>query len=177
MDIVIERLTVRPPADGDAEFMLELLNDPDFIANIGDRGVRTVDAAREYLMKRAPGSMPHPALGFYVVSIRSRETPIGICTLLKRDHLDAPDLGFAFLPAFRSQGYAFESSRAFRDFALRELHTSRLLAIALTTNTPSAKLLARLGFTVERTMPDENGKELSVYVHHAPTSRGMQESD
>ena len=169
MVLTTERLTVRAPADGDAEFMNVLLNDPDFIANIGDRDVRTPDAAREYLFKRAPGSFAHAALGFYVVLLRETETAIGICTLLKRDHLDAPDLGFAFLPAYRSQGYAFESSLAFRDFALRELQTSRLLAIALTTNIPSARLLRRLGFVVERTMPDEKGKELSVYAYRKPT--------
>jgi ribosomal-protein-alanine N-acetyltransferase len=166
VELVTERLTVRAPADGDAAFMHALLNDADFIANIGDRGVRTADAARDYLMKRAPGSMSHPALGFYVVARRSDETAMGICTLLKRDHLDAPDLGFAFLPAFRSQGYAFESSLAFRDFALGALQTSRLLAIALTTNVPSARLLGRLGFSCERTMPDDSGKDLGVYEYH-----------
>lgn len=137
--------------------MLTLLNDPDFIAHIGDRGVRTVADAASYIERGPRASYAEHGFGLWLVELLDPLTPIGICGVLKREALPDPDIGFAFMPAYRSRGYAFEAASAVRDFARDTLGLPRLLAIVSPDNASSIRLLARLGFTFEQTivMPDE----------------------
>ena len=148
--LATERLTIRLIDEADAPFILELLNDPSFIRNIGDRHVRTPDEARKYIRKGPLASYDRHGFGLWLVEMKSEGTPIGICGLLKRDVLDAPDIGFAYLPAFQSKGYGFEAARAVLDHARNALGLPRILAIVNADNEPSARLLEKLGMRFER---------------------------
>src|SRR5260370_11071539 len=108
MILETERLKLRRLSLDDTEFVLRLLNEPSFIQNIGDRGVRTVDDARGYIVKGPITSYEKFGFGLCMVETRSPSAPIGICGLLKRDVLDAVDIGYALLPEVCSQGYALE---------------------------------------------------------------------
>jgi len=143
------RLALRELTKTDAPFMLQLLNEPSFIRNIGDRGVRTLDDAREYITNGPQASYARFGFGLDLVELRPARTPIGICGLLKRDQLPEPDIGFAFLPAYWSQGYALEAAAAVRDHARDGLELPRLLAIVSPSNAGSIRLLERLGFSYE----------------------------
>jgi RimJ/RimL family protein N-acetyltransferase len=129
--------------------MLGLLNEPSFIRNIGDRGVRTVEDARDYIMRGPIASYARFGFGLYLVQLKALLLPIGICGILKRDELPEPDIGFAFLPAYWSQGYALEAAAAVRDYARDTLDLPRLLAIVSPSNDTSIRLLERLGFSFE----------------------------
>jgi RimJ/RimL family protein N-acetyltransferase len=147
MDIVeTERLRLRTitPDDADVAFHLALLNDPAFIEHIGDRGVRTMDESRRYIVE-GPVAM-HEKLGhsMYVVELKDSRTPIGMCGLIKRDFLEYVDIGYAFLPSFRGCGYAIEAARATVAHA-RALGITRLAGITTPTNTASIQLLEKLG--------------------------------
>lgn len=110
--IETERLLLCRLTGDDAPFILELLNQPSFLRYIGDKGVRTLDHAREYIRKGPADSYERRGFGLYLVKLRDGAVPIGICGLVKRDALEDVDVGFAFLPAFWSQGYALESASA-----------------------------------------------------------------
>ena len=140
------RLAVRLLTEDDAPFMLALLNEPSFIQNIGDRGVRTIADARAYVALGPMASYDRFGFGLYLVELKAPAAPIGICGILKRDELPEPDIGFAFLPAYWSQGYALESATAVRDYARDGLRLPRLLAIVSPANAGSIRLLERLGF-------------------------------
>ena len=141
-----ERLALRRLEPHDAPFILALLNDPGWIRYIGDRGVRTVEAAREYLEARMLAQYEKYGFGLWLVESRPGGEPMGICGLVKRDNLPDPDLGFAFMPGYRGKGYAYESALAVRDHATRALGIPRLLAITSPANHASARLLRKLGF-------------------------------
>jgi [ribosomal protein S5]-alanine N-acetyltransferase len=141
------RLELRRLCEDDAPFMLELLNDPSFIRNIGDRGVRTAGEARDYISQGPMASYARFGFGLYLVERREPRTPLGICGILKRDQLPEPDIGFAFLPAYWSQGYAREAADAVKAHARDTLALPRLLAIVSPTNDSSIRLLEKLGFT------------------------------
>jgi RimJ/RimL family protein N-acetyltransferase len=145
-----ERLTVRRIRVADAGFMLALLNDPGFLANIGDRGVRTIEQAEAYIAERAPASFQEQGLGFYRVALRDTDEPVGIVSLLRREGLDGPDLGFSILARHVRRGYAWEAAAALMDHARDRLALPHLLAFTAPDNIASARLLAKLGFRETR---------------------------
>jgi RimJ/RimL family protein N-acetyltransferase len=145
-----DRLSLRHLTVDDAAFMLELLNDPSFIRNIGDRGVRTEEQARRYVLDGPVDSYARHGYGLYLVELRSTGEPIGICGLVKRDYLDDPDVGFAFLPRFWLQGYARESAAAVKEYAFGVLGVPRVVAITSTDNTGSMRVLERIGLRFDR---------------------------
>jgi RimJ/RimL family protein N-acetyltransferase len=144
-----ERLTLRRLELGDAEFILGLLNDPSFLRFIGDKGVRTVEDAREYLTKGPIASYERFGFGLFLTERKEDGVPIGICGLLKRDSLKDADVGFAFLPQFRAKGYGFESASAVMALARNELGLARVVAITSPENEASACLLEKLGMKFE----------------------------
>jgi len=157
------RLRLRRLTEADGSFYCRLANDPDWLRNIGNRNLPTPEAAAEFIRaKTLPG---YEALGFgmYLVESSADGTPLGLAGLVKRDTLPGPDIGFAFLPEHRGQGYALEAARAVVDHA-RTLGMARLLAIVSPHNTPSSRLLEKLGFALEGRRPvGANGEELLVY--------------
>jgi len=140
-----QRLRIRPFTREDAAFMLALLNDPGWIANIGDRGVRTVDAARDYIQTRMIAMYQRVGYGMWVVELKSTGEAIGTSGLVKRDSLEHTDIGFAFLEGHRGQGYALEAARATLDYALHPLALGKIVAIVSQGNQPSIRLLEKIG--------------------------------
>ena len=150
--VVTERLILRTLVLEDAAFILELVNDPDWLRYIGDRGVRTLDDARGYIEK-GPLDM-HARYGFslYRVELKSDGTPIGLCGLIKRDTLPEVDLGFAFLARYRGRGYAREAAEATLAHARNALGLKHILAIVSPGNKRSIALLEKLGFSYEKNL-------------------------
>jgi RimJ/RimL family protein N-acetyltransferase len=145
-----ERLLLRPFTVDDAQFVVGLLNEPSFLRYIGDKKVRNLDDARQYILNGPVASYERNGFGLYLVERREPHAPIGMCGLLKRDELPEPDIGFAFLPAAWGQGFAFESAAAVLQDADERLRLQRILAITSLDNDASIKLLERLGFKFER---------------------------
>ncbi len=144
MMIETERLLLRHLTFEDAPFILDLLNDPDWIKHIGDRGVRNLADARRYIADGPMKMLARHGFGLQVVELGG--VSIGLCGLLKRDCLDCPDLGFALLPEYRGKGYAFEAATGVCGYAQGTLNMSTILAISSPNNVTSAALLGRLKF-------------------------------
>lgn len=158
------RLSLRQMSVGDAEFMLALLNDPSWLRFIGDRGVHTLDDARNYILLGAMANYARLGYGFYLVELKESGTAIGMCGLAKRDYLDHADIGFAFLPAYCGQGYAFEAAAATLQYAQRQLHLPRILATTRVDNLSSSKLLEKLGMRLDQIIMHPDGdRELKLY--------------
>jgi [ribosomal protein S5]-alanine N-acetyltransferase len=139
--LALERLTL-----ADAPFILTLVNDPDWLRYIGDKGVHTLDDARRYLETGPLAMYARDGFGLLRVTLLESGAPIGMCGLLRRDTLPAVDLGFAFLPRHRGQGYAREAAAAVLEHAFGTLGVDRILAIVSFGNTRSEIVLGKLGF-------------------------------
>jgi RimJ/RimL family protein N-acetyltransferase len=137
-------------SEADAPFILDLLNDSDFLRYIGDKGVRTLDDARRYIADGPLASYARFGFGLDVVCLKTGGTPVGICGLLKRDGLPEPDIGFAYREPYRRVGYGYEAANACLSHAREALALTRVLAITSPDNTPSIRLLEKLGFGFER---------------------------
>lgn len=159
------RLILRKMSVDDAAFMLTLLNDPSWLRFIGDRGVRTLDQARDYILQGAMANYARLGYGFYVVELKEMGIAIGMCGLAKRDYLDDADIGFAFLPDYCGHGYAFEAAVATLDFARYQLHLPRVVATTRLDNLPSSKLLEKSGMRLEKKFSHPDGdRELNLYA-------------
>ena len=145
-----ERLILRHFNLDDAPFVLTLLNEPSFLQYIGDKKVRTLDDARQYITNGPRASYERHGFGLYRVELADSNTPIGMCGLLKRDELPDPDIGFAFLPDYWNKGFAFEAATAVLTHAREQLKLHRVLAIVNPDNDASIKLLEKLGLRFER---------------------------
>ena len=160
-----ERLTLRRLSLDDAAFILELLNDPSFLRFIGDKGVRNLEDARQYILKGPIESYQQLGFGIYLVALKTTEVPIGMCGLVKRDALEDVDIGFAFLPEFRSRGYAFESAAAVKDYGLSVLGLRRLLAITNKDNEGSIRVLEKIGMKFDRMIRlTEDSPQIRLYT-------------
>jgi RimJ/RimL family protein N-acetyltransferase len=155
--IETERLSLRLFAETDAEFVFELVNEPGWLQNIGDRGVRNIDDARQFITDKLAGSYERFGFGLYLVELKETGASVGMCGLVKRDSLEDVDIGFAFLEKFWSRGYAFESASAVLDYAQHALGLKRIAAIVSPGNQGSIKVLEKLNLHFERMikMPGE----------------------
>lgn len=145
-----ERLILREFTVEDAEFILALLNEPSFLRYIGDKKVRELEDAGQYILNGPVASYERNAFGLYLVELRESHTPMGMCGLIQREELPDPDIGFAFLPEFWNKGFAFEAATAVLQDARERRRLERILAITSLDNEASIGLLQRLGFTFER---------------------------
>lgn len=150
--IVLEtaRLILRRLTPADAPFILELLNDPDWLRYIGDRGVRTAAQAVDYIESGPAQMYERYGFGLYVTALKEHGTPIGLCGLIRRDFLEDVDIGFAFLPGYRGAGYAHEAVEAVLGYAASALGLGRVVAIVDPANDRSTRLLEKLGLRFER---------------------------
>jgi RimJ/RimL family protein N-acetyltransferase len=149
----------------DAAFVLELLNDPDFIRYVGDRRVRTVDDARNYIVSGPLDSYERFGFGLFLVEQKGSAVSVGICGLLKRPALPEVDIGFAFLPAYRSRGYAGESAAAVMRYAHGDLAIARVVAIANTGNSGSIRVLEKIGLRFDRMVRlSDEAPEVGLYT-------------
>jgi RimJ/RimL family protein N-acetyltransferase len=160
-----DRLLLRWLSTEDAEFILELLNDPSWVQFIGDSGVRTLEDARNYILKGPVEMYARLGFGLYLTELKEEGVSIGICGLIKRDSLEDVDIGFAFLPRFWAKGYAYESASAVMAYGKQALGLKRIVAITSPDNQSSAKLLEKLGLQFERMVRlSHDAQEVRLFV-------------
>lgn len=156
--IETDRLILRPMVEEDAGFILELLNDPSFIQNIGDRKVRTIEQARSYILNGPVKSYEKNGFGLYLVILKETREPIGMCGLIRRANLEDVDIGYALLPKFWSKGYAVEAAQCMKAHARDVIGLERMVAITDPANAGSIRVLEKIGMRFEkmvRLSPDD----------------------
>ncbi len=145
-----ERLVLRRLTTDDAEFIFALVNDPSWLRFIGDRGVRNLQDARDYIRNGPMESYQTHGFGLYLTALKDSNVSIGICGLLKRETLPDADIGFAFLPQFVGKGHAYEAGSAVMAHAKSAFGLSRVVAVTNPDNHGSIRVLEKLGFSFER---------------------------
>jgi len=165
---VAARLRLRELVHGDAAFVLELVNDPAWLRHIGDRNVHSLDDARGYV-DRVRASYEANGFGLWVVEPREGGEALGLSGLIRREHLEHPDLGFAFLERARGRGFAREAAAVVLEVAHARHGLRHVLAITTPENEPSQRVLAHVGFRfVRRGAFDDTSEELCLYGRDLP---------
>ena len=152
-----ERLILQPVKMEDAAFILELYNSPTFIKFIGDRNLRTVEDAENYIKEKFLPHVEKHGFGSFVILRKLDNRTIGNVGIYMRDGLNAPDIGFSFLPKFEGKGYGFEASKKLMEIAFSEFGLKKISAITTKENIASQKLIEKLGLKFQSIvkLPDD----------------------
>ncbi|NQV73560.1 GNAT family N-acetyltransferase [bacterium] len=155
-----DRLTIRELHPSDAGFIVELLNEPAFIQNIGDKNVQTLSDAKDYIRSAGTENYERFGFGMLLASLSVPSTPVGICGLLQRDFLAYPDIGFAYLSRFHNLGLGTEAALAVRQWATTSLGIHKIAAFTVLTNKGSIRVLEKVGFHSlgEQDLPGKYGR-------------------
>ena len=146
----------------DAPFVFELMNTPTWIQFIGDRGIKTLEDAKKYILDKLIKSYADNGFGLYLVKLKEENKSIGMCGLVNRPTLDDVDIGFALMPEYEGNGFGYESATAVLKYAKKELNLKKIVAITVSENQNSIKLLQRIGLHFEK-MIDSDGEELMLF--------------
>lgn len=162
-----ERLQLREFNLEDTPFVIELLNSKGWLQFIGDRNIKTEEQAQNYLINGPLKSYVDNGFGLWLVGRKSDQKPLGMCGIIKRQTLPNPDIGFAFLPEFAGQGYAYEIASAVLLYAKNDLKITKIAAIILPENIKSIRLIEKLQFNFVKTIsfPPEN-EALQLYGNY-----------
>ncbi|HEV7330194.1 MAG TPA: GNAT family N-acetyltransferase [Flavisolibacter sp.] len=160
-----QRLRLREFSLQDASFLIALMNSPGWLQYIGDKDIKTAEAARQYLLNGPIKSYTDNGFGLSLVE-KIDGVPIGMCGIIRRDYLECPDIGFALLPQFTGMGYAYEVANQTLLHAKSQLKLPKVAAITMPQNQSSIKLLEKLGMQCSDTIILPHSKEaLLLYVH------------
>lgn len=166
--IKTERLILREAQLSDKHFFYKLLNTPKWLKFIGDRGIKTLQDAEDYIKDKLIQYYNKNGYGFYVMHLKELQLPIGICGFVKREYLDSQDVGFALLPEFERNGYTYEAAIATIKYGENQLNFNKIYAITSKDNIASQKLLEKLGLKFNSNIDEpSNGEELSLYLKEA----------
>lgn len=155
-----ERLTLRKLNLDDAAFIFEIVNTKGWISNIGDRNIRSLKDAENYISSGPLKSYHENNFGMWIIEKKLDGTPIGLCGLIKRPGLEDIDIGYALLPKHYKQGYALESAKAVLDYGSNYLKIDKIVAICNTDNLDSIRLLNKIGLKIEKTMLIDDKNEV-----------------
>ncbi|AMP97664.1 acetyltransferase [Pedobacter cryoconitis] len=160
------RLHIQAVTLHDAGFILELVNTPGWLKFIGDRNVKTIEDAKNYILKLTTG----PGTNYFLVKLTEQQLPIGVVTFMKRDYLEHHDIGYAFHPDHEGKGYAFEAAKAVLDELKKDPVHPKILATVLRNNVKSIQLLEKLGLSYDKDLMIDN-KDLLLYVINTATNQ------
>ena len=154
-----QRLLLQEVQLTDAPFIFELLNTPTWLKYIGDRGIKNLADAEQYIQKSFRDSYKSNGFGLYKMVLKASKQPIGLCGLVNRPSLEDIDIGFALLPKFAKQGYAYEAANATMDYAWNQLNLTTIVAITSKENTNSQQLLEKIGLQLADVITLEGDEE------------------
>jgi RimJ/RimL family protein N-acetyltransferase len=152
MIVETKRLRIREIAVTDTEFIFRLVNEPSFVSNIGDKGLRSLHDAQRFILEGYWTNQERPGYGMFLAVLKDGGDPIGGCGLLYRKTLDVTDIGFAFLPEYWNRGFAFEAAKAILQYGYTTLEVEKIVGLTSEDNFGSINLLKKLGMDFERTV-------------------------
>lgn len=159
-----ERLIMRPMSLEDGEFILHLYNRPKFIKYIGDRNLKTVSDAQNYIKSRFLPQFEKLGFGNYVIITKEGHHKIGGVGIFEREGLDIVDIGFSLLDEFEGKGYAYEAALKVKSIGMNDFGLQKISAITAKDNFSSQKLIEKLGLKFQKfvNIPDDP-QELMYY--------------
>jgi ribosomal-protein-alanine N-acetyltransferase len=159
-----ERLIIRPMSLDDADLILELYNMPKFIEFIGDRNIKSLSDAENYIKAKFLPQFEKSGFGNYLIVLKEGNQKIGGVGIFEREGLDIVDIGFSVLERFEGKGLMFEAAQKVKSIGMDDFGLTKISAITVKDNFSSQKLIEKLGLKFQKyvTLPNET-EELMYY--------------
>lgn len=158
-----ERLILRPMSLEDADFILDLYNRPKFIQFIGDRNLKTVADAGDYIKNQFLPQFERLGYGNYLMITKEGNHKIGGVGIFEREGLDVVDIGFSLLDEFEGKGYAYEAALKIKSVGMNDFGLTKISAITTKDNFSSQKLIEKLGLRFRKYVTIPNDPEELMY--------------
>ena len=158
-----ERLIIKPTNTEDTEFIFEIMNTPKYHKYIGDRNIKSIEDAENYIKNRMLLQYEKVGFGNFTIILKSDDSKIGFCGIYVRPSLETPDIGFAFFEEYEGKGYAFEAASELKKLAKTEFGLQKLSGITVEYNHSSRKLLEKLGLKFQKKFFMEGDPEELMY--------------
>jgi len=171
------RLNIRQLSVNDAAFVLALTNEPSTIENIGDKGLRSVADAEQFISNGPWTRQQKPGYGQFALELKQTGDLIGVCGILYRVKLDLTDVGFALMPKYWRQGFAFEAASAVMNYGHSVLSVKNIVGLTSDNNTASIMLLKKLGMRFETMVSMSGGGVANIQVYsefHFDSTTGQE---
>lgn len=160
---VTNRLNIEEASFSDAPFIYKLMNSDGWLKFIGDRGIKTLKDAENYIQGSLVEKYKSSGYGLYKLSMKVGKTPIGLCGFVQRDYLNAPDIGFALLPEFEGQGLMFEAASEIIEMGFKKFNLNTIYGITNPDNIRSIHLLTKLGLNRKEIITNPQGEQLLLF--------------
>ncbi|MDR2207241.1 MAG: GNAT family N-acetyltransferase [Flavobacteriaceae bacterium] len=159
-----ERLILKPTGLDDVKLIVQLLNSETFLKYVGDRNVRTLEDAENYIKRRCLPQIEKLGYGNFTIIRKFDNKKLGTCGIFVRNEMENPDIGFAFLPEFEGKGYAFEAANFIKNLGFSDFGMKKIGGITVEYNHRSRKLLEKLGLKfVKKFFMEGDPEELMYY--------------
>jgi RimJ/RimL family protein N-acetyltransferase len=144
--LITKRLILRPYITSDWHRIHAYSADPDF-SKYELWGPNTLEDTHKYVAAMIEQAKAIPRFKFdFAVCLKSNGLLIGSCGIRRETETSlVANLGWAINPEFQNQGFATEAARSVIDFGLNELKLKVIYATCDTRNTPSFKVMEKLG--------------------------------
>lgn len=159
-----DRLLLRPTTLDDVELFYQMYNSPKWLQYIGDRNIKTLGDATQYMTEKVLPPYEQNGYGSYTIIRHDDQVKVGSCGIYHREGLSHADIGYALLPDHEGNGYAYEASAKLLELAEHSFHLTTINAITSKENLASQKILTKLGLkqTGTVTLPNDD-EELFLY--------------
>ncbi len=146
MNFSTERLLLRNYKPEDWERIHLYAADPEF-SKYELWGPNTLDDSHKFVTEMIQQASVNPRYQFnFAVCLKESNLLIGGCGLRREtESSQVANLGWAIYPEFQNKGYATEAANALLEFGFQELKLAVIYATCDTRNTPSYKVMEKLG--------------------------------
>ncbi|WP_340153403.1 GNAT family N-acetyltransferase [uncultured Marivirga sp.] len=142
----LKPINIRPITPEDAPLLFDLMTSEKWLAQIGDRGIKSVADARQYILDKMHPDLHRKGFVNHIVIDSETKAEIGTCSLHHRDGIDGVDIGYGILEQFEGKGYATAAAQKMVELALNTYGLNKVYAITNDENLGSCKVLEKLGF-------------------------------
>jgi len=142
----------------DVDLIFELYNMPKFIKFIGDRSIRSLADAENYIKNKFLPQFEKCGFGNYLIVLKEGNQKIGGVGIFEREGLDIVDIGFSVLERFEGKGYMHEAAQKVKSIGMQDFGLKKISAITTKDNFSSQKLIEKLDLKFQKyvTLPNED---------------------
>ncbi|ENK2328202.1 GNAT family N-acetyltransferase [Vibrio vulnificus] len=163
MEVVSERLRMKPLSENDWPLFLQLHTNPSVISLCFDELPKS-EIESKFKSRLAPWFVKSKHWLCLAVVESKTDKAVGITGFCVNDSV--AEVGFMFLPEYHGLGYGTVSLQALINYSMSEFGIDKYSAVVTEGNIGSEKVLTKVGFVLDRIVPQAYEIGGHLYADH-----------